>query len=156
VKRHVGRGTFTAIPKQDKPIAILCDLDLSAPQTYSYLERVLEVRRQIEEHGRSAVIYLGNNTGPVTTPPEALTCKSFLRHASEDRFAGVIAVWGLPQESWTVPLQRSGIPVVGLNLLYEYAAIDDFEAFVRLALKSLRKRGRKRIAYLGAISNWNL
>lgn len=156
ITRHVGRGTFTAAASSSKPIAILCDLDLCAlPYPHVMLNRIQEVRRQVEARGRKAIIYLGDQP-PVAEAPQSLTSKAFFEDMEAEKFAGVIATWGLPQESWTPRLREMGTPLVGFSLLYENTVSEDFEAFVRRALEALKKRGRRRIAYLGAVAQWNL
>lgn len=156
VTRHVGRGTYVAQRRMQKPVAILCDLDVAAlPRPHSILFRVQEAKRQIEAIGRETVIYLGNRV-PSSEPPETLSATQFLKDLPTGRFGGVLSVWGCPHPSWTNGLDAAGIPLVGVGVLHQNMVSHDFEALIKLALRELKKRGRKQIAYLNAVAEWGL
>lgn len=156
VTRHVGRGTFTASPHVGKPIAILSDLDFgSVSHPQAILLRIQEAVRLIEARGQRVQVYLGNRPWG-SEAPESLCSKTFLEDAKTGAFAGVLAVWAAPLENWTRLLQEKNIPLVGIGLLHEKTVSYDLEAYIRLALETLKKRGRRRIAYLGGMSSWNL
>lgn len=161
LERYVGRGTFAVapvtakIPNSSKPIAILCELDLLQAKGTSLLKRVQQSKVFLEERGFETAIYLGDHL-PSHTPPTQFTCRQFLKDLERDRFGGVLAVWAFPHEGWVTKLREKKIPLVGIGLLHEKMVSYDYEAFIRLALKTLKARNRTKLAYINGISEWNL
>lgn len=159
VDRQVGRGTFVAVPlpTPSKPVAILCDLDLTQPHSSprEMIKRVQESKRLIEMRGGETMIYLGDHV-PYGLPPSHLTCRQFLKDLEGEKLGAVLAVSAFPHDLWTRQVRNQKLPFVGFGLLHDNMVSYDFDAYVRLSLEALKARGRRKIAYLNGLGEWNL
>lgn len=147
---------FPANPGGLKRVAVLNDLDLGrVNQPGSYLIRLQEARQLLEASGRQVGTYLGDAVRQAE-PPKALTCRQFLRDAEMGLISGVLALWAYPDEQWMGTLTEAGVPIVGMGELYENTVAYDVAAALRASIALLKERGRRRIAYLGGVSQWNI
>jgi len=150
-----GRGWKIPADAKEPCVAILYDLDIAAPRIFrAHLLRIQESRRLLEAAGYRVSIYLGENVS-APEPPTKLACPQFLSDLNEGRFSAVICPWAYPDPAWTGLLKEAGIPMVGFGLLHENMVSHDFEAYVRLAIEVFKQRNRRRIACVGAVSEWN-
>lgn len=156
IEQGEGRGWKVTPNAKDPRIAILNDLDLTVPRTPSmYLAQIQTAKRLLEAEGRPVAIYLGDEVSG-SEPPAQLSCRQFLRDLEEGRFSGVLATWAYPQKEWTDRLKAKGIPLVGFGQLHETMVSYDIDAVITSAIELLQSRGRRRIAFLGGVSQWNL
>lgn len=139
-----------------KRVAVLNDLDLSKiNQPLSYLTRIQEAKQLFEASGYQVGIYLGDMIRKAE-PPKGLSCRQFLKDAEMGLISAVLALWAYPDEQWMRSLTDAGVPIVGMGELYENTVAYDVPAALRASIALLKERGRRRIAYLGGVSQWNI
>lgn len=139
-----------------KRVAILNDLDVGKlSQPTSYLMRLQEAKQLLEASGHQVGIYLGDAVR-TAEPPKELTCRQFLKDAEAGLISAVLALWAYPDDQWMRSLTDAGAPIVGMGELHENTVAYDVTAALRASIALLKERGRRRIAYLGGVSQWNI
>lgn len=156
IEQKEGRGWSVTDKAMDRRIAIVCDLDLTRLRhPRSMLDRIQTVRRMLEEADYDVSIYLGDSVS-LEAPPASISCKQFVKDLKTRGFAGIVAVWAFPDESWMPIVKARQIPIVGFGVFYNYGAAYHVEAYIRRALTLTKKHGMKRVAFLDSISHWKL
>lgn len=152
VDRQHGRGTFICEPPKplERHIGVLIERDISHPRlSQFFLSVTQQVRTLLEERGHRVQIYIGRlSPGEVS---ETLTCHGFLEDLKAEKLAGVVAVYALPHDSWTEPLEKRKIPLVGIGIRHRNMIDTDYDSMVEDGIRHLVENGRKKIACLG----WN-
>lgn len=155
-KRRGSRSVISDRGQAIKRVAVLYDRDImSGSLSYGHLLRIQKSRLLLEQAGCPASLYLGDAYSS-STPPDNVTCQQFHRDLQNGLLSGVFSGWAYPNEKWVGALRAANIPLVGLGPLYENMVTYDFEAYIRRALVELKKRGRRRVAYIGSFSQWNV
>lgn len=142
-----GSGWRVTHRVHDRRVAVLCDLE------EGYLSRTQECRRQLQQAGYAVNVYLGDlRSGE--NPPTRLSNRQFLEDLETRGFVGVIAPWAYPHREWKDRLDEMGIPLVGFGVLHEYAITYDMETYIKSALRLLKQKGVRHVAYLNGVTAW--
>ncbi|MFW6059146.1 MAG: substrate-binding domain-containing protein [Phycisphaeraceae bacterium] len=148
VERRQGSGTYVR-PRLRSRIAIYKEVESDHPlagNTHALQLRAL--RRFFRSQGYGVSIYQGT-----TAPGEeslAMTAPELLEDLDRLHFAGVIA-WTLADPaSWLEPIERRGVPVVGIGgTPCPYAVRREHHSIMNRAVRYLHaERGRRRLALM--------
>lgn len=113
IERVHGKGNFVADIRHEKHIAILNELNLSAPKVSGFFMKVINcVAEHFEEHGYSHRFYLGNTT-PGASPPPRPTCREFWDAFEQKSISAVLAITSWLNPEWTALFEKEQIPIVG-------------------------------------------
>ncbi len=149
-----GKGWKVTAKARGNRVAIVNDVDLVAHPSQTRLYRIREAERSLRALGHDTSLYLGTTVSS-PEPPSGISCPQFHKDLEEGWLSGVLGLWGYLGEPLTARLKEANIPVVGLAAFYEEMVTHDTLAYVSHALDALARRGRRKVAYIGAISSWN-
>jgi DNA-binding LacI/PurR family transcriptional regulator len=151
LERRRGSGTFVAEAGSHaavaKPMGVICNVDLSKiPHPGHLLQTLSDCRHLLRDKGYRIRVYLGDEVGGLH--PEYEVPPEFLSDIRNDVLGGVIALGTFPVVSWTEPLEKNRVPVVGLGELHRNMATENHMIFLIKAAQRLLSLGRKRVAYI--------
>ncbi len=151
--RRRGLGSFVNPPAAaTRPVALLCDEDLSAMEhPYATLRLIRECQALLEEAGCGYQLFLGHaapdDGGGVTSVP-------FLQGIEKRAFSAVIALSPLPA-AFRSRCAQEGIEVAGRVPTESGATVaGDLRGFFKKASDALRQLGCERLFTIGEPSPW--
>lgn len=143
-----GSGYFVIEQERKKPVAILCDSDLSYyPNAATRIKGFLTSQNILRGMGYPVRLYFGEQVP--SQIPERTSCRQFVEDLQHGELGGIMDVGGVPCQEWVQIARQQQIPVVGSGRYHEYAVRYDLDALLDNALGYLKKNGRKRIGFLG-------
>ena len=147
--RSQGRATRVKDPNASKPVAVVCDYDISEPRVSFALLRVFQsLRRKLHSARIAHVPYLGF-TQAKDDPQPAPSCEAFTEDLVHGRLRGAVVVGSPNHAVWQEAFDRWSLPVVGQAAGFRHRVMQDPRDVVRMGVRHLVARGRRKIALLG-------
>jgi DNA-binding LacI/PurR family transcriptional regulator len=147
--RSQGRATRVKDPRASKPVAVVCDYDISEPRiSYSLLRVFQSVRRKLIAAHIPHMPYLGfaqAKDEPLPMP----SCTAFTNDLEQGRLRGAVVVGTPNNASWQAAFDRWNLPVVGQAAGFRHRVMHDPRDIVRTGVRHLVARGRRKIGLLG-------
>lgn len=150
--RRRGLGSFVNPPAATRPIALLCDEDLSAMEhPYATLRLIRECQALLEERGCGYRLFLGHASPEQET---GVTSAPFLQGIEQRAFSAVIALSPLPA-AFRTRCVKEGVPLVGRVPSESGTTIaGDLCGFFKKTADALRQLGCERLFVMGEGSLW--
>lgn len=143
-----GSGYFVVAQSRKKPVALLCDSDLSYyPNAAFRIKGFLINQKLLREMGYSMRMYLGEQVP--SQVPVRTSCRQFVDDLTHGELGGILDLGGAPCQEWMQIAREQQIPIVGAGRYHEYAVRYHLDTFLIKALAFLKANGCKKIGYLG-------
>lgn len=148
IERRHGSGTYVKERSSHQHVGILVGFDISHPRaSYFHLRIVRQLHAFFAEEDYRTQLYM--RPLPLgETPAGEPTFPGFLEDLKSHKLSGVISVATVPHESWTKPLARAKVPLVGNAPYHAHGVGINYPDTVRKGMSFLLERGKRKIALI--------